>query len=177
MSTEKAIKEKFERVEKALSLKPELGHHTYVSTTTIDQNLSCEITEGAWTLTVDMPESAGGKGEAPTPGVFGRAALGSCLAIGYSLWAISHQIPLKVIEVRIEADDDDGGLFGTKQGSPGYSEVRYLVRVETELSPAEVTRLLDEWDTRSPWLDNYSRAIPTDRVIEIVNQQPASSSS
>lgn len=174
MSTENTIKDKFQRIEKALSLKPELGQHTYVSKTTIGQNLSCEITEGPWMLTVDMPESAGGKGAAPTPGVLGRAALGSCLAIGYSLWAIRHQVPLRIVEVKVEADDDDGGLFGTTQGSPGYSEVRYLVKVETELSSAEVTRLLNEWDTRSPWLDNYSRAIPTQKVIEIVSQKPES---
>jgi len=36
---------------------------------------------------------------APTPGVLGRAALGSCLAIGYMMYAAKTGVPLAGLEV------------------------------------------------------------------------------
>lgn len=36
--------------------------------------------------------------------------------------------------------------------SPAYSQVRYVVRVESDASEEEVLRALDEADARSPYL-------------------------
>lgn len=170
MSPQEIVKEKAERIRATLMLKPQLGKHTYVSTTKIDNQLSCEITEGVWKLQADMPKSAGGKGEAPTPGVLGRAALGSCLAMGYMLNAAHRELPIRSLEVQIHADDDDGGLFGTSDDPPGYSEVRYLVLIDTDLSMEEITEFLDGCDTHSPWRDIISRAIPCVREINLLTR-------
>ena len=42
----------------------------------------------------DMPKGAGGAASAPTPGVYGRAALGSCLAMGYTMYAAELGVPI-----------------------------------------------------------------------------------
>jgi hypothetical protein len=39
-----------------------------VSRTRIHRGLTCEIEDGPWKLTADMPTQAGGDGAAPTPG-------------------------------------------------------------------------------------------------------------
>ena len=83
MSAIDKIKTACERSMKALKLKPSLGQGTGISKVTITNGLTCEIEEGKWRFKADMPEAAGGNSEGPTPGVYGRAALGSCLAIGY----------------------------------------------------------------------------------------------
>ena len=81
MSSTEKIKNAFERVVKAFTAKPSLGLGTRKSTARLVNGLTCEITEGEWKLSADMAEAAGGNASAPTPGVYGRAALASCLAI------------------------------------------------------------------------------------------------
>ena len=82
-----AIRKAFERCARMMSFRPSLGRSTAISRTRIRHGLTCEIEEGRWRLTADMPVPLGGTGLAPTPGVFGRAALGSCLAVGYMMHA------------------------------------------------------------------------------------------
>lgn len=162
------IKIAIERSTKALSLKPSLGLGTGISKTKITEGLHCEITEGKWKFFADMPEGVGGTGTAPTPGVYGRAAFGSCLAIGYMMRAATMQIQLRSLEVEVQADYNDGALLGTSDADPGYSEIRYTVTVESDASEDDIMRLLDEADRHSPYLDVFTRAQTCIRKVNIV---------
>ena len=77
------IKKAMIRDEKVVSLRPSVGQGTVVSKVRLQDGLRCEIEEGPWRLTADGSEAMGGEAVGPTPGVFGRAAIGSCLAMGY----------------------------------------------------------------------------------------------
>ncbi|MFI5153361.1 MAG: OsmC family protein [Chitinophagales bacterium] len=168
-STEK-IKSAIERITKTLTQKPSFGLGTGISKTTVVDGLTCEVREGKWKFTIDMPEPAGGNGTGPTPGVFGRAALGSCLAIGYMMRAALLGIPISTLEVEVQADYDDGPLFGTNPNIPaGYLEVRYLVSVKSEASEEVLLKLIHEADERSPYLDVFSRAQKCVRKINIIS--------
>ena len=97
--------------------------------------------EGNWKFVADMPEQVGGNGAGPTPGVYGRAALGSCLAIGYMMRAAQLGITINALEVEVQADYDDGALFGTSRYiPPGYLEVRYSVTVDSEAPEEEISK-------------------------------------
>ena len=168
-STEK-IKSAIERITKTLALKPSFGLGTGVSKATIVDGLTCEVQEGKWKFTLDMPEVSGGNAAGPTPGVFGRAALGSCLAIGYMMRAAQLNIPISSLQVEVQADYDDGPLFGTNPSvPPGYLEVRYSVTVKSEASEEMLTKLIHEADERSPYLDIFSRAQKCVRSINIIS--------
>jgi uncharacterized OsmC-like protein len=158
MASNERLKTAVGRAVQALTLKPSLGRSTGQSTVTVKDGFTCEVVEGPWRFTVDMPKSVGGAGAGPTPGVYGRGALGSCLAIGYLMWAAKMGVPIDALEVLVEADYDDNGLFGTADVLPGYSEVRYTVTVESSAPEAEVLRMLDEGDAHSPYLDIFRRA-------------------
>jgi uncharacterized OsmC-like protein len=162
------IRVAFERSVKALTLRPSRGRSTRLSRTRLRQGLSCEVEEGPWKLVTDMPKAAGGGGTAPTPGVFGRAALGSCLAVCYMMYAAKLGVPIDVIEVEIEADYDDGALFGVGDSPAGYFEVRYAVTVQSPASEQDVLRVLDEGDAHSPYLDVFRRAQPCRRTVRVV---------
>lgn len=166
MESQKEIKNKFERNAKALSLRPSLGLSTGVSTVRITTGLECEITEGNWQLKTDMPEQVGGKGSAPSPGVLGRAAFGSCIATGYMLWASKLDINIESLEIKVEADYDDGALFAVSNSDPGYSEVRYNVHIESSMNSSETKSFLDEADKHSPYLDVFRRAHSCKRIIK-----------
>lgn len=155
--TEK-IRTAFERVVKAFSRNPQIAKGTGISISRITAGLTCEVQEGKWTFTADMPEAAGGNEKGPTPGVYGRAALGSCLAIGYMMRAARYDIAIQSLQVEVQADYDDGVLFGTSEGYPGYHEIRVIVKIESDAGEETIRQLLKEADAHSPYLDVFSRA-------------------
>lgn len=172
MEANEKIKTAFARVSETLSKRPAFGLGTGVSRATIKNGLTCEIREGRWTMVADMPEQAGGNGTGPTPGVFGRAALGSCLAIGYMMRAAAKNIPVAGIEVEIQADYDDGALFGTAVNvPPGYLEIRYVVAIESDAPEETILQLLDEADKHSPYLDVFKRSQTCLREVKIISQK------
>ena len=150
-------------------LKPALGKGTGVSKVRITNGLTCEVQEGDWKMTVDMPAGVGGDGLAPTPGVYGRAALGSCLAIGYMMKAAEMEISIINLEVEVEADFDDGALLGTadKNIPPGYLEIRYTINIESDVADETIMQLLDDGDAHSPYLDIFTRAQKCVRKVNI----------
>lgn len=169
MSSTAQIRTAIERTIKALTLKPALGRDTGISKTRIVEGLTCEVQEGNWKFHADMPPGAGGNGSAPSPGVYGRAAFGSCLAIGYMMQAARQGIEIQSLEVEVQADFDDGVLFGIHYDvPPGYTEVRYTVKIESNASEADILRVLDEGDAHSPYLDVFSRGQRCVREVKII---------
>ncbi|SMO53352.1 OsmC family protein [Solitalea koreensis] len=168
MSELSKIKEAFQRTIKALTQRPSVGLGTGLTKIHISNGLTCEIVEGPWKLTADMPKQAGGNSSAPTPGVYGRAALGSCLAIGYMMYAAKLDIAIISIEVEVQADYDDGALFGTSDIPAGYSEVRYKVIIKSNASETDILKVLNEGDAHSPYLDVFSRAQKCLREVVII---------
>lgn len=176
MSESQKIKTAIQRTQKALQLKPALGKGTAVSKVSITNGLSCEIQEGAWKMKADMPVGVGGDGAAPTPGVYGRAALGSCLAIGYMMKAAELEIPITKLEVEVEADFDDGALLGTadKQVPPGYLEIRYTIMIDSDAPEEKIMLLINEGDAHSPYLDVFTRAQKCIRKVKINSTKTSS---
>jgi uncharacterized OsmC-like protein len=169
MKEQEVIKTKFNRTQKALSLKPTLGLGIGISKTRIINGLSCESREGEYVFYTDMPSQVGGNETGPTPGVLGRAALGSCLAMGYMMWASRLDVIIDSLEVQIEADYDDGALFGTSDAVPGYSEIRYIVKIKSPASKKVIENVLNQGDNHSPYLDVFSRAQKCIRKVELEN--------
>jgi uncharacterized OsmC-like protein len=161
------IKTAFDRVARALTLRPSFGRDTGITRARIREGLTCDIDSGPWRLVADMPAPAGGSAAGPTPGVYGRAALASCLAIGYKMYAAALDVPIESLEVEVQADYDDAALYGVSDSPAGYLEVRYVVTVESSAPEADVLRVLDEGDAHSPYLDVFSRAQACRRIVRI----------
>jgi len=174
MTENDKISSAIHRVRNTLRQKPSFGLGTGISRATVTDGLTCSVQEGNWKLVADMPEQAGGNAKGPTPGVYGRAALGSCLAIGYMMRAAENGILFTKLQVEVQADYDDGALFGTAPGTPpGYLEIRYTVTVDSDASEEDITRVLDEADEHSPYLDVFSRAQKCRRIVQIVSPKQA----
>src|SRR5258706_9203868 len=106
------IKQAFDRIALALTKKPELGRGTGITTARLREGLTCDIESGPFRFVADLPETAGGDGRGPTPGMLGRGALASCLAMGYAMRAVRAGVTLSNLEVEVQADYDDAPLFG-----------------------------------------------------------------
>lgn len=148
--------------------RPERAVGTAVTTATVTNGLTCEVEEGPYRLVVDMPERWGGNGRGPNPGVYGRAALASCLAMSYVQWAAAWDLPIDRLEVEVEADYDARGELGVDDDvTPAYTQVRYTVRVETEAPEEEVRRVFDHADEKCPYLHVWSDPLDVRRELEV----------
>jgi uncharacterized OsmC-like protein len=161
------IKSSFERSAKALAMRPSVGRGTATTKVRLRDGLTCDVEDGQWKLTVDMSAKSGGDGRAPDPGVYGRTALGSCLAIGYTLWAAKLGVAFSRLEVEVQADYDSGGYHGVADVSPGYSQVRCVITVESDAPEADVLNAIDQADAHSPYRDVFTRALDVRREVRI----------
>jgi uncharacterized OsmC-like protein len=171
MGSEESVRLAFERNAKALELRPSIGRGTAVTRVRVRNGLTCDIEEGPWRLVADMHEKWGGAELGPNPGVYGRAAFGSCLAIGYVRWAAKLGVPIEGLEVEVQADYDSAAEHGLTNDPAGYRQVRYVVTVRSPASEAEIRRVLDVADAHSSYLDVFARAQDVRREVRV--EQPA----
>ena len=162
-----AIREIAERHVRLLSVRPERGRLSCATRARLAGGLRCEIEEGPWRFAADMPTKVGGDESAPTPGVLGRGALAGCLTIGIAAWAARLGVPLDSVEVEVQADFDARGELGMDDVPPGYTEVRYVVSIDSRAPRYELDRLLAMVERHSPYLDVFGRAIALKRALRV----------
>lgn len=164
------IRSALERNVKAVSLRPSVGQGTAVTKVKWREGLTCDVEEGPWKLVVGMTEKYGGSNAGPNPGVYGRTAFGSCLAIGYMMWAARLGVPVRALDVEVQADYDVRGELGVEESvRPGYSAMRYIVTIDSDAPEDEVLRLLDTAERYSSYLDDFANPVPVAREVRIVS--------
>jgi uncharacterized OsmC-like protein len=162
------IKEALVRSGKVMALKPSKGQGTARSTATLRSANECVVREGPHKILVTLPAAYGGSGAAPNPGVLGRAALASCIALGIGMWAASLDVPLDALTVDVEADYDSRGELGVSdEVVPGYTAVRYVIRAESKAPAAKVRAMLERAIKHSSYVDNFSRGLPVASEIHV----------
>lgn len=171
MADPKTIKKAFERNKKLLTIKPSKGQYTTTTRVRLYDGTSCEVEHGSWKFTADIGETEGGNDAGPGPSVLERAALGSCLAIGYAKYAALLDVPIDSLEVEVEADVDARGAYGIDNVTPGYEALRYRVIVES-IAPEETIRnVIEKADEHSPVLKNFTRPVSVEREVKLVKRQ------
>jgi uncharacterized OsmC-like protein len=165
------IRTTFERNRRALELRAGVGLGTAVTRARLREGLACEVEEGRWRFMVDMSPKSGGGDEGPNPGVLGRGALASCLAIGYAMWAAALGVPIASLTVTVEADYDTRAEYGVGDVRPGYREVRYIVEVASAAPEAEVMRVLDAAEAHSSYLAVFGNPQPLRRDVRIAQPE------
>ncbi len=156
------------RLEDIVKTRPNFGKDTDVCVARLTDGLACVTTEKSWTIESDMPEVAGGADTGPTPGVLMRAALASCLAIGYKTRACRLGVQLTSVTVTVSSDSAlVGHLDLDSDVRPGYSEARYHVEIESSATESEIDRVINEADQLSPILDAFANSNTTRRTVDV----------
>lgn len=156
------------RLESAIARRPGFGHATQSSTTRSVTGLACESTEGHHLVRTNLPHGLGGRDTAPSPGALVRAALGSCLAMGYRLRAARYEVPLDAIAVTVETDSVLAGMLDLNATEPpGFTGIRIDVHVASPAPARDVRALIDDADRLSPVLDTVHRPIRSERTVRV----------
>ena len=168
MQNREVIKEALERNVRAVTARPSVGQGTAVTKVHWRHGLTCDVVDGPWKLAVGMTEKYGGDNAGPNPGVFGRAALGSCLVIGYAMWAARMNVPLTALAVEVQADYDVRGELGVDATvRPGYKEMRVVVSIESDAPESDIVAMLEVAEQHSSYLDDYRNPVPVKRELRL----------
>ncbi len=132
MAKSETIKERLERAADTVSARPAFGQRVYSNTATIEDGLTCRVTEKGHTMIADVPKSMGGEDGGPSPSTVFRSALTSCIAMGIKMWAARRRVPVDRIEVSVETDVDARGQLGVSDTVvPGFENIRLAIHVDT----------------------------------------------
>lgn len=169
MQNPEVIKSALERNARAVAARPSVGQGTAVTNVHWRHGLTCEAEEGSWKITVGMTDKYGGDNAGPNPGVYGRTALGSCLAIGYAMWAARMNVPLRSLDVEVHADYDVRGELGVDDSvRPGYKAMRVIVSIESDAPESDVAAMLEVAERHSSYLDDFRNPVPVTRELRFV---------
>jgi uncharacterized OsmC-like protein len=108
----------------------------------------------------DEPLALGGTDSAPNPVEQLLAALGNCLAVGYTANATADGITLHALRVELAGDLDLGAFLGLRPGHAGFDTISATVHLDTDADPAGVQRLHEAVVGSSPVGHTLQAAIP-----------------
>ena len=87
---------------------------------------------------------------------------------GYVLEAARAGVPISSVEVEVQADYDDGALFGVSDSPPGYTDVRYEISVCSDAPEQDLQRVAEAANERSPYVDVFSRGQAVHSSLRVV---------
>ena len=129
----------------------------------------CEVTVKVGSghkFTVDEPEALGGGNAAANPVEYALAALGSCQAITYRVWAAQLGVKLDKVEIGIDGDIDLRGFFGIDERiRAGFNAVRINVSLSGPEPAARYDELAAAVDAHCPVLDLFRNPVPVERKL------------
>lgn len=152
------------RVIDVFTRKPEAALSTVTGLAEIREGLACTFTQGGHSAVLDMVEAVGGDDAGPTPGFYGRAAIAGCVAVGIKMAATREGLKFDSVNVGIEQDWDDRGVFALPGAPVVSSETRLSIKIETAEPSEMVDDLVDRVLAHDPWFLSFrdAQAVTTD---------------
>ena len=145
---------------------PETAQMTFTVGAELTEGLKMDLDIRKHRITVDEPTALGGTDQGPNPVELVLAALTTCQAITYRVWAMKLGIALESVHVEAEGDIDLRGFFGVDDTvRPGYTAVRLRVKLDGPESPERYQELADTVDGHCPVFDFAGTAVPVERTI------------
>ena len=120
-------------------------------------------------IAADEPEVLGGSDSAADPVELLLASLTSCVSIGLVTHAAKRGVELRDFEIDVEGDLDVRGYLGDEGVRPGFSAVRYTVRVDSDAPAETINEIVRTAERASPMFDNISNGVPVSSQLEVTS--------
>jgi uncharacterized OsmC-like protein len=165
----------YEHQTRSLKRRPSLGRASARARVRLVAETACEVRHGTLATIVDLPSDDGGAGTGPHPGELMRACLGSCLVLGYRVWAARLGIPLANVEIDVTCEFDTRGQLGLDDDvAVGWERIVFDVRVESDAPSADIEELVAHANRLSPMLANLAQSISRVHHLTVVKPTPSS---
>jgi uncharacterized OsmC-like protein len=159
----------------SLKRRPSLGRASARARVRLVAETKCEARHGTRVTHVELPSDDGGNGTAPHPGELMRACLGSCLVLGYRVWAARLGIPVTNVEIDVTCEFDTRGQLGLDDDvAVGWGRIVLDVRVQSDAATVDIERLVAHADRLSPMLANHASSITRVHHLTVVKSTPSS---
>lgn len=120
-----------------------------------------DVKARGFTITVDEPESLGGKDAGPNPVEYELTALIGCLNVMGHILAGEMNIDIKNLEIDAKGIINPDKLFGKKTADrAGYKAIEVKVKVESSASREVLEDWLKKVEERCPVSDNLEHTTP-----------------
>lgn len=149
-----------ERMSEALKRRPSLAQTTQTAKSRMTNDLRFDIDVDGCKVVAEVPVHYGGNGKTPGSGAYALSSLISCLAVGYLMRFAERELPVSGLEIEVQADSDPAV-------APEYTDVRYLVTVESDAPEADIISAMDANDSTSFGLAMFQRPVNTHREVNI----------
>ena len=151
----------------AFKADPEKAKAVFSSKSALQEGLRSEAAMREHTVTVDEPESLGGKDAGPNPVELVLAALGTCQEITYRAYATALGIPLDAVSVELDGEIDLRGFLAVDDTvRPGYQGITGTVTLKSSASEAELQTLRDVVNAHCPVLDILRNPVPVELRLD-----------
>lgn len=137
------IREAQNNVIARMKAKPGGAVSTTVTTGRIEEGLACSVQQGKFQTVTDLGPGMGGDAAGPSPSFHARAAVVGCVAMAVKMLAAREGYVFRSVEVAVETDIDDAGLFGIGDAPAAPIETRVHIAVESDEDEAVVHEIVD----------------------------------
>jgi uncharacterized OsmC-like protein len=145
---------------------PESSQMTFTVGAELSAGLRMDVDIRNHRITVDEPKALGGTDEGPNPVELMLAALTTCQAITYRVWAAKLGIALDSVNVEADGSIDLRGFFGVDdEVRPGYSAIKLRVQLHGPESAERYQQLADTVDRHCPVYDIAGAPVPISRAL------------
>lgn len=153
---------------------PETGQLTFEAETELVSGLECRTTidnasggSPEFVVTSDEPEQLLGERKGPNPVEYVLAALGSCLAIGYSAHGAAMGVEINEMRFELEGDLDLRGFLGVdEEVRGGYDEIRCTMHLDADGPEEKIEELREVGEDISPVLDIIRNEVDVRTEVE-----------
>ncbi|WP_263788168.1 OsmC family protein [Salinibacter grassmerensis] len=146
---------------------PSKADFSFTTTTRWQGGAQSETEARGRTISADEPEDLGGQDSAIDPVELLLASLGSCLSIGLVTQAAKRDVDFNDFEIEVTGDLDLRGYLGVDDTvRPGFTNIEYTVRIDSDAEPEVLHEILEAAEAGSPMYDNILNGVSVTSNLE-----------
>ncbi|MDD2600561.1 MAG: OsmC family protein [Kiritimatiellae bacterium] len=117
------------------------------------ESLQSDARSGTHAIRIDEPEVLGGTNTGQNPVELVLSALGGCLVVLVNTFVPTHNVLIKAVSVQLEGDLDPDGFMGKVQVRPGFSAIRYALKIDSDSALEAIEALIEHAKKACPVKD------------------------
>ena len=152
---------------RAVEEDPSQANFTFSAKTAWRDAAATETRARGHVIHADAPEALGATDSAADPVELLLTALTSCIPVGLVTHAAKRGVELRNFEIDAEGDLDLRGYLGDDNVRPGFTAIRYTVRVDSDADPEVLKEIVRRAEMFSPMRDNILNGVPVSSQLEL----------